>query len=231
MLDFEKVHVHPGEPVTAEAWNKLVDGVFEAQQALKVTGATARVRITNAGLDLGSVRVTATHPERPPAEAIAPVAPSLDFVFPSLLAGAYSVNIEAPGFTSQTHALTVAADAAVSPNPLEVALTQAQQFMPRVFGSKLPAAITALGAAQLTIVDVAGKSLPKTGFDTEYNDAVVLVQWPTPGLLVPSTGAFLVVSAGLVSQPLVSVPNLKNLTFAAAKAQLEAIGLKINVIS
>lgn len=230
MLDFAKVHVNPGEPVTATAWNNIVDALFEVQQILLAAGGTAAVRITNAGLDVTRVRVTATHDTHPPAEALRPIPPGNDFIFPRLAPGAYEIRVEGPGFDPFVGAVTVADDGTVSPKPLEVALTQSGTFMPNVYGLKLPEAITALGAAQVKILDVSGKSLPKSGFDAEYNNAAVLVQWPLPAAVIPPTGVFMVVSAGLVVQPLAAVPDLAGKTFNQAKAALEALGLKIHQI-
>ena len=39
-LTFTKTNVSPGEPVTAQAWNDIVDGLFEVQSILKAAGGT-----------------------------------------------------------------------------------------------------------------------------------------------------------------------------------------------
>lgn len=230
MLNFSKTHVNPGEPVTAQAWNDIVDGLFEAQALLKAAGGTATVQVTGAGLDPRRVRVTATSSDGTPAEALRPIPPNTEFIFPRLSAGAYQIRVEVPGFDVATGAVTVGSDGAVTPKPLAIALTANRVVMPNVFGLKLPEAVTALGSLQLRILDVSGKSLPKTGFESTYNTAPVLVQSPAPGELVPPEGAFLVVASGLVVEPLVSVPNLQGKTYSQARSMLEALGLKINVI-
>ncbi|HET9933950.1 MAG TPA: PASTA domain-containing protein [Polyangiaceae bacterium] len=230
MLNFSKTHVNPGEPVTARAWNDIVDGLFEVQALLKAAGGTATVQVTGAGVDSRRVRVTATSADGTPAEALRPIPPSTDFIFPRLAAGAYQIRIEAPGFDVATGAVTVGEDGSVSPKPLAIALTANRVVMPSVFGLKLPEAVALLGSMQLRILDVSGKSLPKTGFESTYNNAPVLVQSPSPGELVQAEGAFLVVAAGLVVEPLVVVPNLQGKTYAQARAALETLGLKINVI-
>jgi hypothetical protein len=230
-LDFARTHVAPGEPVTADAWNALVDGLFEAQSVLKAAGATARVRITAQGLDPARVRVTATREGAPPAEAIRPIAPDTSFVFPRLPEGAYVVRAEAPGFNPAQGALTVTADGKAAPDPLELALTASREVMPRLLGEKLPAALALIPKVPARIVDVSGRDLPRTGFDPSYADKPVLMQWPLPGELAPPAGAdaHLVVAAAVSAQT-AQVPNLSNMTLSQATAALQQAGLEIRVV-
>ncbi|HEY9230140.1 MAG TPA: hypothetical protein VIP11_26040, partial [Gemmatimonadaceae bacterium] len=59
-LTFTKTHVTPGEPVTAQAWNAIVDGLFEAQSILLTGSGTVRVTLTGDARDIASARVVAT---------------------------------------------------------------------------------------------------------------------------------------------------------------------------
>lgn len=230
-LDFARTHVSPGEPVTAEAWNAMVDGLFDAQAVLKAAGATAKVRVTATGLDPARARVTATRAGAPPAEAIRPVAPDTHFVFPRLPEGAYVVRAEAPGFSAAEGALTVTAAGAATPDPLQLALTASRDTMPRLLGERLPAALALIPRVPVQIVDVAGKNLPRTGFDPAYADKPVLMQWPLPGELAPPAGteAHLVVAAAVSAQT-AQVPDLSNMTLADATAALQQAGLQIKVV-
>lgn len=230
-LDFARTHVAPGEPVTADAWNAMVDGLFDAQAVLKAAGATAKVRVTAPGLDPARVRVTATRAGAPPAEAIRPIAPDTSFVFPRLPEGAYVVKAEAPGFNTAQGALTVTAAGAATPDPLDLALVASREVMPRLLGEKLPAALALIPKVPARIVDIAGKDLPRNGFDTAYADKPVLMQWPLPGELAPPAGtdAHLVVAAAVSAQTAV-VPDLSNLTLSEATAELQKAGLQIKVV-
>jgi hypothetical protein len=232
-LDFIRTRVEPGDPVTADAWNAIVDGLFEAQAVLKAAGGTARVLLTGAGLDPATARVTAARTGAPPAEAVRPTGDDPHFVFPRLAEGAYAVRAEAPGFTPAQGALTVAANGAVTPDPLQLALVLARGRMPNVLGLPLPQAVQQLGAVKLRILDAAGASLPATGFAAEYNGKPVLMQWPLPGDLVPAAGvdAQLVVAAPAAAPAveLVEVPSVLGMTEQVARATLANAGLQVVV--
>src|SRR5262245_43248376 len=123
MLDFVKTNVNPGEPVTAQAWNAIVDGLFEAQSILKAGGGTVRVHVTNTPFDAAKGRVTATRSGAPPAEAIRPIPPDTAYVFPRLAEGAYQIRADAPGFAPALGSVTVSATGDVTPPLLELTLT------------------------------------------------------------------------------------------------------------
>ncbi|HEX6748288.1 MAG TPA: PASTA domain-containing protein [Longimicrobium sp.] len=230
-LDFIRTHVEPGDPVTAEAWNAMVDGLFDAQAVLKAAAGVGHVRLTGQGLDPQRARVTATREGAPPVEALRPVGAEPDFIFPRLAEGAYAVHAEAPGFNPADGALTVSATGEVTPDPLELALTAVRPAMPNVLGLMLPQAVQALAAVKIRILDVTGKSLPTSGFPADYNDNPVLMQWPSPGELAPPAGtdALVVVSAQVAAE-IVTVPNLSGLSVAQATAELDKVGLKLQVV-
>lgn len=230
-LDFVKQNVVPGEPVTAQAWNNIVDGLFEVQAILLAAGGMARVLITNTGLDPGKVRVTATRAGAPPSEAIRPVAPDTHFVFPRLEAGSYTIRAEAPGFAAQTGALTVATDGSVTPDPLELALVPSGEFMPNVLGMEWEDAAALLQVIKPRVMDAAGKDLPLQGFDSAYNSKPVLMQWPSPGEPAPATGSIVIVATIITQQPLVTVPNLSGLTVSQAQTELAKLGLTLKIVS
>jgi hypothetical protein len=229
MLDFVKTNVSPGEPVTAQAWNAIVDGLFEAQAVLKAGAGTVRVKIMNTPFDTAAGRVTAERTGVPPAEAIRPVGTGAEYVFPRLGEGAYQVRAEALGFAPALGSVTVDATGAVTPAVLELTLTANAEVMPNVLGLKLPAAAAQLQTIRPRILDAVGTDLPLTGFDPDYNDAPVIMQWPDAGEIAPATGSLVVVAAVIKPPPLVSVPNLINLTLAEATTALANLGLTIKI--
>jgi hypothetical protein len=226
-LDFQKKNVNAGEPVTAEGWNALVDGLFEAQAVLKTAGGTVPVQISNPNFPVAVGRVIAFGTGAP-AQAIAPISPSTQWTFPRLDPGHWTVRAEAPGWSAAEAPVDVSTAGVVTPALVSLTPTQTGTYMPDVLGQKLPAALTALGAIQLRIVDSLGKDLPAQGFDADYNNQPVIMQRPAAGELIPVSGTFIVVAAVLKDE-LVLVPDLSGLTFEAARVALENLGLHISV--
>jgi len=229
-LTFTKTNVSPGEPVTAQAWNDIVDGLFEVQAILNATGGTVTVRLTNPGLDLSRARVTASRAGAPPAESIRPIAPGDQFTFPQLTAGAYEVRAEMPGFTVATASVTVNPDGTATPQPLEIALTANAQVMPNVLGLAYPAAALLLQAVHPRVLDASGNDLPLQGFDADYNSAPVLMQFPPPGQVAPATGSLVIVATVIKETPLVATPNIVGLTVAQAQTALAKVGLTLKLV-
>jgi hypothetical protein len=228
-FNFQKNNVHAGEPVTAQGWNDMVDGLYEVQAYLKAATGTVKVEITNAGFDPTTARVVALLTGAPPSQAINPITPSTDFIFPRLPAGSYEIHAEAPGFTTAVGTVTVSPTGDVSPQPLQLTLTASKTVMPLVLGKKLSDAVTTLGSIQARIVDTQGKDLPMQGFDQTHADSPIVSQYPQPGEFVPASGTMIVVAAPVQVEPFVLVPNLIGLTFAQAKAALDPLGLNITV--
>jgi len=228
-LDFQKKNVNAGEPVTAEAWNALVDGLFEAQAVLKTAGGAVRVQISSPSFPVAVARVVAYRTGAAPAQAIAPISPSTEWTFPNLDPGTWTVRAEAPGWSTAEGPVTISNTGVATPAVVSLGPTLTGTYMPDVLGKKLPAALTDLGAIQLRIVDSLGKDLPAQGFDAAYNNQPVLVQRPAAGELVPVSGTFIVVAAVIKETPLVLVPDLSGMTFETARTALEKIGLHITV--
>src|SRR6185436_8576946 len=85
--------VHPGEPLTAQAWNDLVNAIDDTHKFLEATTHIVRVRITNTDLDPKAVR---------------PIANDKHHVLAELEIGAYTIRAEAPGFADATATVTIA---------------------------------------------------------------------------------------------------------------------------
>jgi hypothetical protein len=221
--------VSPGEPVTADGWNALVGGVTALANYLNSTEASSvRVTIKNAGVT--RARVTATRDDGVTFEAVDPVPPGTDYTFTGLRTGAYSIRVDAAGFTTATSSVTVPVEA-----PVEFSLTTNGAFMPDIFGLTLRAALAQLASAGIKvgrIVDVVGRDVAPANPGSDYNDQPLLMQFPGAGAAVaPDQQVNLVVSAALQVQASVEVPSLAGLSLAEAQKALEAIGLVMGKVT
>jgi len=232
LTPFTKKTVQPGEPLTAQAWNDLVNAIDGAYQFLQSTQHTVRVTITNPELaqDLERVRVTASRSTGAPVEAVRPIPPATEHILSRLEAGAWTVTAEAHGYAAATAPVTIA-DAGES--TLQMALQKAGAFMPDLFGAPLGTAKTALVQATIPLVrvlDFNGRELPIES--TENDDRQVLVQWPPPDVaLPPGGGARLVIAVPVQVEPAVEVPPLTSLTQQEAQKALEAVGLTLGKVT
>jgi hypothetical protein len=220
--------VSPGEPVTAEGWNAIVGGVTALTAYLNATEATGvHVVIKNAGVT--DARVAATRDDGVTYEAVKPVPPGTDFILAGLRPGAYSIRVDAPGFSPETASITAPVSA-----PVEFSLKASGAFMPDLFGMTLRAALQELASRKIAvarILDVVGRDVAPANPGADYNDQPVLGNLPPAGTAVPPEGQVqLVVSAPLQVQASVEVPSLAGLTLAEAQKALEAIGLVLGKV-
>jgi hypothetical protein len=227
---FIKKTVQPGDPLSAQAWNDVVVGVdtlftfIEASEA-----ASVKVQIANQGIDLSSVRVTATRDDGISTEAVDPVADGTLHTFPGLRPGAYKLRAEAPGFQPASMDIVVPPDGVLPTQTITLLANGA--FMPGLFGQELGASLaqlTSLGIAVSNILDVTGTAVPVAAPGSAYTQSLVLLQLPPQGLpLAPGQSAQLVISAALQAEASIEMPSLAGLTFAEASKALEALGLKV----
>jgi len=230
-LDFTKTNVVPGEPVTAQAWNAIVDGLFEVQAILATGSGTVRVAVTGDQRDIDAARVVATDATGVRYEAVQQLAPGDPFVFPKLTAGAYTITVSAPACTNGTGSVTIANDGTATPNPVPIALAFTGARMPNVLGAKWKDAAAAVAAVNPRVLDAAGKGVPLTGFDAGYTDLPVLMQWPDPDEIIPAgTNPFVIVAAIIKAAVLVPTPNFIGLTVAQAQVEAAKSGLLIKVV-
>ena len=231
IIPFVAKTVLPGEPVTAQAWNDIVQAIAGLLGYLETSEATAvRVAITNAGLDPARTRVTATAADGVTAEAVDPVPPGTEYIFSGLRPGVYTVRAESAGFAAASTSVTVPSAAVVS-----LTLTPQGAFMPALFGDTLTAALGKLKAANIVVsrvLDVTGKDVAPANPPAEYSTAPVLMQFPDTGIpIAPGGSAQLVVAAALVVQPSIEIPSLAGLTLAEAQKALEGIGLVLGKVT
>jgi hypothetical protein len=227
---FIKKTVQPGDPLSAQAWNDVVVGVDTLFTFIEASEASAvQVQIANQGIDLSSVRVTATRDDGISIEAVDPVADGTLHTFPGLRPGAYKLRAEAPGFQPASVDIVVPADGSLPTQTITLLANGA--FMPGLFGQDLAtslAQLASLGIAVSAILDVTGTAVPVASPGSAYNQSLVLLQLPPQGVPVaPGQAAQLVISAALQAEASIEMPSLAGLTFAEASKALEALGLKV----
>jgi hypothetical protein len=230
LKEFVATHVSPGQPLTAQAWNDIVDALDGVHQFIAATQHAVRVKITTPGVALGSVRVTAQRGSEPPFEAVRPVPPDDHHVIVGLEPGAYTVRAEAPGFAVATAPLTNAA----APAELEIALTPNGALMPDLFGKTLADARAALGALTIPLsrlLDFSGNEIASANPGRELDDTLVLVQQPPAGTAVPpGQSAQLVIAVPPRIESAIEVPSLAGMTLVEAQKALEALGLSLGKV-
>ena len=227
---FIKKTVLAGDPVTAQAWNDIVNAMSAVYNHIEASEASSvKVQIANTGIDLDSVRVTATRDNGISTEAVRPVPPSTMHTFAGLAPGSYLIRAEAPGFTAASVSVVVAGSGQLDTQI--ITLTKLGSFMPLTFGMTLTTALAKLSALSIAVsnvVDVTGTAVPVANPGAAYGESLVLMQFPAAGLPVaPGESVQLVISAALTAEASIEMPSLTGLTLAEAGKALEALGLKV----
>lgn len=222
--------VNAGEPVTAEAWNVIVNAILALTDYLNSTEASSlKISLTNVGPAVSSARITATRDDGVTFQAVAPVPPSKTFVFSGLRSGSYTIRAEAVGFDPATKAVTSPTDDVVT-----LTLKPHGAFMPAVFGTTLQAALLQLKNSNIAvsrIIDVAGRDIAPANPGSENTNSPVLAQIPAEGVPVaPEGSAQLVIATALQVQPSIEMPSLAGLTLSEAQKALEGIGLALGKV-
>jgi hypothetical protein len=230
-LNFVKTNVTPGEPVTAQAWNAIVDGLFEVETILSAGSGTVRVTVTGAQADIDAARVVATDANGVRYEAVQQSKPGDPFVFSKLTAGAYAITVSAPSCTDGTGSVTIANDGTAIPNPVPIALVFAGARMPNVLGKAWKDAVGALQTINPHVLDASGKGVPLVGFDTAYTNVPVIMQWPGPDEIIPGGKDPYVIVASIVKPAILEpTPTFVGMTITQAQSAAAAAGLLIKIV-
>ena len=227
--------VRPGQPLTAQAWNDLVDGIDTVHQFLRATQHTVHVHITNADVDARDVRVTATRTDAPPIEGVRPLTATGDHVLSRLEAGSWTITATAPGFRNATTPVEIG-DAGTT--TISLALERAANVMPDLFGLPLSIAIRELAESGIPFARLLDFTATDYAPANPTNDILgqpVLSQWPPAGSMFDTTsgglGASLVIAVPARMESVSEVPSLAGLTQAEAKTVLEKIGLRLGKVT
>jgi hypothetical protein len=221
--------VSPGQPVTAQGWNELVDGLSNLYDEVHAFGRGAlEVSVVDDGDSVQGAFVTATPlGDGQPIHAIAPFPGRSTYTLAGLSEGNWTIHVEALGYTTQSIEVSMPRD-----EPLPVNLVVAGSVMPDLFGTELASALEDLSASDIgvdLIFDTTGRELPRTSLPPEYDSAPVLLHSPLAGDVVASGNrdVRLVVASAIRRDPVVVMPSLIGLTYDEAAEVLERLGLRL----
>jgi PASTA domain len=223
-------HVNPGEPVTAQAWNTILDGVGGLFDAVLAFGqGVLEVSVLFNSNPVGGAQVIAVPAtgDLTPIAAVPLYGTVTNYSIVGVTAGQWHVFVSAPGFQQQTQDVTIPAS-----SPLVVNLLAAGVVVPDLFGVGAQDALTQLNTLHLdvdTILDVLGHEVPKTSLPPQYQNQPILDQFPPAGTVVDPTSQRmrLVVSTALDQAPVVTMPSLVGLTYDEVANVLNGLGLKV----
>jgi hypothetical protein len=223
-------HVNPGEPVTAQGWNTVLDGVgdlFDAVLAFGQGVLEVSVLFNSNPVDGAQVIAVPATGDLTPIAAVPLYGTVTTYSVVGVTAGQWHVFVDAPGFQAQTQDVTIPAS-----GPLVVNLLAAGVVVPDLFGVTAQDALTQLTTLNLDIdiiLDVLGHEVPKTSMPPQYQNQPILDQFPPAGSVVdPSSQRLrLVVSTALDQSPVVTMPSLVGLSYDEVASVLDGLGLKI----
>jgi hypothetical protein len=223
-------HVNPGEPVTAQAWNTILDGVgdlFDAVLAFGQGVLEVSVLFNSNPVPAAEVIAVPATGDLTPIAAVPLYGTVTTYSIVGVTAGQWHVFVSAPGFQSQTQDVTIPTS-----SPLVVNLLAAGVAVPDLFGVTAQDALTQLTTLNLdvdVILDVLGHEVPKTSLPPQYQNQPILDQFPPAGTVVdPSSQRLrLVVATALDQAPVVTMPSLVGLSYDEVASVLGGLGLKI----
>ena len=223
-------HVNPGEPVTAQGWNTVLDGVSDLFDAVLAFGqGVLEVSVLFNSNPVGGAQVIAVPAtgDLTPLAAVPLYGTVTTYSVVGVTAGQWHVFVDAPGFQSQTQDVTIPMS-----GPLVVNLLAAGVVIPDLFGVTAQSALTTLTGLSLdvdVILDVLGHEVPKTSLPPQYQNQPILDQFPPAGTVVDPTSQRmrLVVATALDQAPVVTMPSLVGLTYDEVASVLGGLGLKV----
>lgn len=228
------IDANPGDPITSEGWNNMVQSIKNLYDALNKPQGTLVFKVTDkadnsavAGAVVSLFRKDGTLTRT--AQFTGGVLKA--YVASNVPAGSYSLVVEAPYFSAETRDLEVAEAEAPVESTIQLTRVALKVAMPNLFGLQVNEAQLALAGAKLNlgrVIDSHGNDIPPAAVPAELLKARVLNQVPEAGLLFdPKDPVQLHISAKVEVKLPVKVPKLLGMTYAEAQAALEAVGLKL----
>jgi hypothetical protein len=224
------VKVNPGDPITSQQWNNIIDAITTLYTALnKVTGSldvTVKDRVTGNSLGGAVVSVIPAGSTAGPPRAAVFVGDGINrYRLDQLPPGTYNVIAQADGYHDETVPVTMADDGSSQSPSVQMTATDTLVTVPALLGRALNDAIAALGTdlQLIRLIDSHGNDIPPGAIPDVNQAALVLNQAPVAGTLVPkNSGVFLDISAKAEFIERVKVPDIRGLTLDQARAALQA---------
>jgi hypothetical protein len=219
--------VEPGRPITADAWNEILDSLGLLRDAVNAIGSgELQVTVHLAGQvnqKIPQAEIVAVSQDTGRAIRAAQPFPGRDaHTLIGIGAGKWDLYISAPNYQLRSATITYPDDTVVA-----LGLTLNGKPVPDVFGLKLSAAKSTLTAQGMTIskiLDSAGKDY---AVDAAPANMVVLYQLPSQGTIItPAVDRIrLVIAAEVEITGMVQVPDVTGMSPNAAAAKLAEYGL------
>jgi hypothetical protein len=219
-----------GQPVTAQAWNTIVQGLSDLYDAVLAFGqGVLEVSVLSGTTPVDGARVVAVPAtgEATPILGVPLFGTETNYTVVGVTTGSWHVFVEADGFRPQSQ------DAAIpASGPLVFNLVPAGVAVPDLFGVSAQDALSQLAALELNvdvILDVLGHEVPRTSLPPQYQNQPILDQFPPAGTVVDpaSQRLRLVVATALEQAPVVTMPSLVGLTYDEVASVLDGLGLKV----
>ena len=222
----------PGIPITAQAWNDIVDGLSDLYDAVLALGsAVVTVSVTFNDTPVPGAQVVAEPLDGEAFEvaAIPPIGTRTAYLLPGLTPGQWRVRVRTAGLNEESRDIEVPRD-----EPLAVAMQAAGPVVPDVFGRGLGEAMrdlsdSGIAADRVRVLDASGRDVSPHDVPPEHRNSDVLVQLPVPGSVLTSSasGVRIVVAAPLVDAQTVTMPSLIGLTHDEMVQTLTSLGLTV----
>ena len=224
-------NVSAGQPVTAQAWNKIQDAIGALFDAMLALGSnTVDVNVTDGTAPIAGATVIAVPASGAPIEAVGPRGSSTAYTLTQLTAGSWTLYVSAPGYTAVSQAVTIPAA-----GPVTITLATSTKVMPDLLGLTAAAAVGTLNTAGIQIdliLDVTGGEVSKTAIPTNRTGSRVLFQFPDPGARVtPASAKTRIVLSAEQEQQITTMPSLVGMSYAQLVKALTDAGLKLGNIN
>jgi hypothetical protein len=227
------IDAHPGDPITSEGWNNLLQSVKTLYDALNKPQGTLVFKVVDKAdsQPVFGAFVSLFAKTGGAVRSAAFIGGALNaYVAFGVPLGSYSVVIEADDYAVENRDLEVLEQEAAQETTVQMTLTSVTVRMPNLFGftvSEAQLTVAGSGLQVGRIIDSHGNDIPPAAVPAALLSGRVLNQVPEAGVLMEASELVqLHISAKVEVKLPVKVPKLLGMTYAQAVEALEAVGLK-----